>query len=905
MDPIIFWPIAFAATLIVLLYLFFSNRFRQLSEKLREQDAKFSLAMETLREAYWACDLMADNMFLSPAYIRLLGFDPTCLNQHYGIFDSLVHPEDRESVLSKVKSSIQQREDEFQCSFRIHSKHNGYRHVLFLSRISESDQFGKATKLVGSLADITELKTAENELLRRDQFEQHEVQYRSDFLATISHEIRTPMNAISGLSYLLLQSQLSEAQRNDISNIQQSSQTLLNTVNDVFELSQLESQQIQIEPREFHLYDIFEAVVNSFHFKTREKNIDFVFEIDDTQPLGLIGDPVRIGQILTHLTVKLIEFSGQSKFKIVVKPNRTDRKDSKLYFSINTLNNTGAKARETENHEIDPNQPSIDINNRYAQRGLNLAICRELMRLMEGKLEIGLEDHAHAYCAGQLPISTALNPSISKQFQYPRKFMVLNVLVVEPDPDLALSICRLLESFAIQSSVCDSHDKAVRTILGQLIKPHALVIIGSGLTPDQAIQTVEQIQSLPVPRIKPSVLCITNNDPSLEPDSSPYKSFLPKPLTPARLYKSITKLSIEQQSHKAGEPEVGASKNKALHKILLVEDNRVNQQVARELLEQLGGAVTIANHGLEAVKQLKRKNFDLVLMDIQMPEMDGLSATKEIRRNPNLLGMPIIAMTAHATQNDRDIALNAGMDDFITKPIDSYTLYRTLQRWIKRPILKPLNPGRPLPSKTSLLSKISPHLDTKTGLSHVNNNQSFYIKLLQEFHRDHYLDSDAIQQAFTRGDFDTAKRIVHTIMGIAANIGAKNLYQSSKTLYSAMHSNSSPDNTAVQDFNQSFSDLMSALKQTDRSNANRRPYSTAVKPDRSKVKEILAHMDILLRQGDSEALELMEKIKIHLDYFDIDDQVLELIHRINYFRFEDARRSLNKIATSLNINLVE
>ena len=905
MDPIIFWSIAFAATTAAFCFLFVSIRFRQVSEKLRQQEAHFNLAMETLNEAYWDYDLTANKIFLSPAYIRLLGFDPSSLIHHCGIFDSLVHPEDRKTVLSKVQTAIQQRQNEFQHCFRIHSKHNGYRHVSFFCRISESNQFGDATKLVGSLTDITNLKTAEKKLARRDKSEQHAIQYRSKFLETISHEIRTPMNAISGLSYLLLQSQLSEEQRNDISNIRHSSQTLLNTVNDVFELSQLETKQVQIEHTEFHLYEIFDAIVNSIHFNSGETNIDFVFEIDDGQPLGLIGDPIRIGQILTHLTVKLIEFSGQSKFRISVKPGGTNRKNLKLYFSISTLNSHGTSQHELKHDEIDPDHSLTNFNFRYAQRGLNLAICKELMRLMGGQLDIGLEDCAHAYCAGQLPIVNAVNSSISKQFQYPRKCKQLNVLIVEPDSDLAESICRLLNSFSIQCSVCDSHEKAIRTILGQLIKPHSLVILGSGLIPDQAIQTAEQIHSLPAPSLKPSVLCIAQNDHSVESDNSPYQSFLAKPLTPARLYKSMMNLSVEQQTQIPGTTETQASTDKALHKILLVEDNRVNQQVARELLEQLGGAVTIANHGLEAIEQLNHTNFDLVLMDIQMPEMDGLAATKKIRRDPNLLGIPIIAMTAHATQNDRDIALASGMDDFITKPIDSYTLYRTLQRWIKRPILKPLNPGRPLPSKASLLSKISHHLDTKTGLSHVNNNQAFYIKLLQEFHRDHHLDGDAIQQAFTQGDFESVKRITHTIMGIAANIGAKNLYQCSKTIYTVMRSGSTPDTMVIQDFDQSFSDLMTALKQTDRSHNVKRLNISSVKPDRTKVKEILARLDALLRQGDSEALELMDKIKIHLDYFDIDDQVSELNHRINYFRFEDARRSLDGIATALKINLIE
>ena len=905
MEPLVFWSIACIATLFALGSLLAFAHLRRLKSKLVDLDARFNLVMDTVPEGYWDWSIATDQMFVSPGYAKMLGVDAKELTYRYGICESLIHPEDRDAALSAAKGSISQNTAEFQQVFRLRSKHNGYRHVLCCGKVVESDRFGKAARVVGTQTDITDLKKAQAEHLQQDRSEQQLIQYRSNFLATISHEIRTPMNAISGLSHLVLQSHLTDAQRNDVSNILRSSQKLLNTVNDVFELSQLESGQTTIESIDFHLYDVFEPLANSFHFQEISTNIDLAYEIGDPVPKALFGDPLRIGQLLSHLINKLIETSGQHQFKLTVQLLDQKSATPEINFSINGLQHELHPA--SPELAIQTNQSLTDSSNPYARRGLGLAICKRLIKLMQGKLHVELENPSIAHCSFSVPLSNASTSSIQRRFECPAQFQKLSILIVEPDIESAVSLQLLLKSFLIDSCHCRTGNEAIQIIKKLEQGPFELLILGPGLSKEQSVLTQKQINSLYDGISAPAVLEVSTTNPSDVTQTLtvlPDKPLLLKPITPAALYKSITKLLESHRKSRLPE-SLNQSQPKQSHsRILLVEDNRVNQQVAREILLQMGADVSIANNGREALKQLQHEQFALVLMDIQMPKMDGLTATRAIRSNPNLIGLPIIAMTAHATQSDRNIALASGMDDFVSKPIDGPTLYKTLQRWIHSGIHKPIQAIHAAPLYSPAVAQLADAIEIKTGLSHVGNDQAFYLKLLREFHRDHQSDGQIIEKALHAGDFETAKRITHTLTGISANIGAKTLYQQANALYTQIHTNNHDNLSAdLDNFLQAFSDIMQKLEKIDNSTKTRKDNLSEVQPDRRMLKEVLAHLDVLLQQGDSEALELMEKIKIQLDFFELDDQVDELGHLINYFRFDDARRILDKIAVSLKLKL--
>lgn len=859
--------------------------------------------MDTVTEGYWDWNITTDLMFVSPGYTRMLGVDAGELSYRYGICESLIHPEDLDAALTAAKALVSQESTEFQQVFRLRSKHNGYRHVLCRGKVVESDHFGKATRVVGTQTDITDLEMAQTEHLQQDHSEQQLIQYRSNFLATISHEIRTPMNAISGLSHLILQGHLTNAQRNDVSNILISSQKLLNTVNDIFELSQLESGNTAIESINFHLYDVFEPIANSFHFKEISTNINLAYKIDDQVPKALLGDPLRIGQVLSHLTNKLIETSGQHNFKLSVQLLNQNSSTPKINFAINGLPHE--LHPETQELAIEPSQSLTDNASHYARRGLGLAICKQLIKLMKGKLYIELDNPSIAHCSFSLPISNASASSIQRRFECPPQFQGMSILIVEPNIESAVSLQLLLKSFLIDSCQCRTGNEAIQIIKKLEQGPFELLLLGPGLDKEQSTLTQKQIKSLHDGISAPTVLEISSTNPTDVTQTHAVNSdntLLLKPVTPFALYTSIIKLLKSHRQSQLPESLNQSQPRQSRSRILLVEDNRVNQQVAREILQQMGADVSIANNGREALKQLQHEQFALVLMDIQMPKMDGLTATRAIRSNPSLIGLPIIAMTAHATQSDRNVALASGMDDFISKPIDSHTLYKTLRRWINRGIHKPIRVLHAASLYSPVLAQLAEEIDLKTGLSHVGNDQNFYLKLLREFHRDHQSDGQIIEQTLDTGDFETAKRFTHTLTGISANIGAKTLHQRANALYTQIHANHHDNlNADLDKFLQAFSDIMQKLEKIDNSTKISKENLSVVQPDRRMIKEVLAHLDIMLQQGDSEALELMQKIKMHLDFFDIDDQVDELGHLINYFRFDDARRILDKIAASLKL----
>ncbi len=905
MEPLVFWLVAYLATMFALYGLLSFAHLKRLKCRFADLDKRFNLVMDTVNEGYWDWNITTDQMFVSPGYTKMLGVDAKEITYRHGICASLIHPEDLDAALASAKASISQNSAKFQQVFRLRSKHNGYRRVLNRGQVLESDSFGKAARVVGTQTDITDLEKAHAENLRQNHSEKHSIQYRSNFLATISHEIRTPMNAISGLSHLVLQSPLTASQRKDISNILRSSQKLLNTVNDVFELSQLESGHTAIEATDFHLYDVFEPIANAFHFKEISTNIDLLYQIDGHVPKALLGDQLRIGQVLSHLINKLIETSGQHKFKLSVQLLNQNNSAPEINFSISGL--PRELHPELKEHATVPNQSLTHNTTPYAQRGLGLAICKRLIKLMEGRLNIELDNPSLARCSFSIPVNNASASSIQRRFECPAQFQNSSILIVEPNIESAVSLQGLLKSFSTDSHHCLTGNEAVQIIKKLEQGPFELLILGPGLSKDRSVLTQRQIKSLYDGISAPAVLEISATNPSdvtQTPAVSSNNTLLLKPVTPAALYTAVTKLLKSHRESQLPEHLNQSASKQSRSKILLVEDNRVNQQVAREILQQMGADVSIANNGSEALKQLQHEQFALVLMDIQMPKMDGLTATRAIRSNPNLIGLPIIAMTAHATQSDRNIALASGMDDFISKPIDGHTLYKTLQRWIHRGIHKPIQVIHAAPLYSPALAQLADEIELKTGLSHVGNDQNFYLKLLQEFHRDHQSDGLIIEQALQTGDFETAKRLIHTLTGISANIGARTLHQRANALYTKIHANHHDNlNTDRGNFLQAFSGIMQKLEKIDNSTKTCIENLPAVKPDRRMIKGILAHLDTLLQHGDSEALELMNKIKVHLAFSDIDDQVDELGHLINYFRFDEARRTLDKIAASLKLKL--
>jgi len=337
--------------------------------------------------------------------------------------------------------------------------------------------------------------------------------------------------------------------------------------------------------------------------------------------------------------------------------------------------------------------------------------------------------------------------------------------------------------------------------------------------------------------------------------------------------------------------------DKQFPRVLLVEDNRVNQQVMLELLEQLKTRVTLAINGLEALACIEKTHFDLIFMDIQMPQMDGMTATSIIRRDhPEI---PIIATTGNALHRDRQEALDAGMSDFVAKPISSYQLYETLRRWIPWADLEPISNHTDSDFPPLKLGRHTA-IDTQQGIAHVGNNKSLYIKLLHDFIQDHHNDLDTISVALSNSEFKTVERIAHTIASIAANIAAAALYKSSRLLDASVRvRNTEAIDLAFQRFSTEFNQVMVELKQYEKITIGTLRKNRQESQAREQPMDWLLRMDRLLSEGDAEAIDLLSIITDEPELLKQTDRVNQLSYLIHRFQFDDARQVLAEMGSEL------
>ncbi|NRA82689.1 MAG: response regulator, partial [Gammaproteobacteria bacterium] len=644
----------------------------QAAEKLRRSEERYYLAMDAVEEGLWDWYIDSDALHCNPAYFTMLGYQPSKVLPSWQGFRNLVHPDDWDLVAIKINEHLANPKIAYDHEFRMRTHQGDYEWILARGSVVGFDDHNKPLRMLGTHKNITKRKEFEVKIVEAKQEAEAANRYKSEFLANMSHEIRTPMNGIMGMIQLVQQTGIDHQQADYLNKAQSSANSLLHIINDILDFSKIEAGKLSLESVPFRLEEVLDAVVNVNVLAAQDKQLNLILDAPNA-PLMLMGDPLRLNQILTNVVSNAVKFTEQGYVEIHCKLNAEHSKRVTLEFKV-TDTGVGIESAKLPKLFKAFSQADGSTTRQYGGSGLGLSISQHLVQMMGGELKVESE-FGQGSCFSftlDFELEHQAQPSV---WQLPTTLQQSSVLLIEP----AKRACELYQNMLVNIGFSVTARSNLSEALELIDAGEQFQTILLDWTYHKAPDGLKILADLSRESLI-FLLASYGDDVMKEAGvSSLVQGVFSKPLAPVNVMKQVCQF-LSPSVTAAPVKKVIKTQSKGL--LLLVDDNIINQQVAKGLLESQGYQVDLAANGQEAIDAVAAQHYQVVLMDIQMPVMDGLAATRVIRETYSESQLPIIAMTAHAMTGDREKSIEAGMNDHITKPLVLKEMFETIARCI-------------------------------------------------------------------------------------------------------------------------------------------------------------------------------------------------------------------------------
>jgi len=835
--------------------------------------------IQTVQTALLAIGNGGEITLLNEAGCRLLGFAPAGWLGRNWIADFVVDEEARR----RLRAALPQGQQAGQASGGIGEAAELEYHVrsqdgrVLLMRWHNCLLPGESGQVIGMLCsgeDITRSRSQELELIEARRVAEQANAAKSEFLSRMSHELRTPMNAIIGLSHLALRADPEPRLKDYISKINSAGQKLLAIINDILDFSKIEAGRMSLERTDFLLDTVLTDLTGLIAQKIFDKGLELLFLVDENAPRHLNGDPLRLGQVLLNLLSNAAKFTQLGQILLHIRCLERQGQRVRLGFE---LSDTGIGISESQLANLfQPfEQAEISTARHYGGTGLGLAICRHLLGLMEGTIEASSEIGAGTTFRATAWFGLAAAPPSPV---LPQRLNGLSVLLVDDNP-IAISVLEAnLAHLPIRMSACGSGLETLQRVEQAAAsgQPIDLILLDWQLPDIDGLETLRRLQAIEGLRPPEVVMVTAYGAAEIRRAAAALgvQGFLTKPICQSDLLDTLIDLMEPSSASDRPDPlmaETRLSQGLAGLRVLLVEDNEVNQQICVELLSSVAVRVTVAENGAEALRLLEGPGgeadeddgplpFDLVLMDLNMPMLDGWETTRRLRCNPRFNDLPVLAMTAHALVEERDRCLALGMQDHLTKPIEPARLYAALAHWGQRTAgARPGTGAETTPPPCGL--------DLDGGLRRTAGNVGLYHRLLSSLANTQADAAERVAAALRERDDQAARQITHTVKGVAATLGATALAEAASRLDNTLQTGQ-PSGDDLDLFRRTLAEtvaLIRGLPTTGRTLAEGHGEGKAKSGPAATVEaaipgsaDLVERLRALLQAGDGEAIDLVQ-----------------------------------------------